>query len=375
MRDLVGNPMEKRKAERFAELLETAEGGRRRHNRTAHDDELTSLIDVGQALNQLDSSTKAATAPDPDFQAALKNRLLSVAAAQGIGATAAEAEEPVAMEPAPEPPRRVANRRRLVIAAVAAIGVIGLSGVSTASGDAAPGDALYSVKRSTERAQLAMAGSDVNRGQLHLDFARVRLDEAKGVDDPQQLISVMSDMDTEMSQGMRALTTAAVDRQDDAIFDTIDAFLSQQRPELSRLAEPITAQAQQVATSSLDLIDKSQQRSTELRNSLMCTGTATVNSDELGPVPQQCTALPGTGKGEKVEPSPEQSPEATRSDRGGHSPSNDSSAESSPLNSPSPDSHSPSSPAPSDQPSNGKSDDKGGVLDHLEDLFSGLVGK
>ncbi len=53
-----------------------------------------------------------------------------------------------------------------------------VSGISAASENASPGDALYGVKRSTERAQLAMAGSDVTRGQLSLDFAQTRLTEA-----------------------------------------------------------------------------------------------------------------------------------------------------------------------------------------------------
>ena len=46
-----------------------------------------------------------------------------------------------------------------------------VSGMSAASENAMPGDALYGVKRSTERAQLALASSEVNRGQLFLDFA------------------------------------------------------------------------------------------------------------------------------------------------------------------------------------------------------------
>ena len=43
---------------------------------------------------------------------------------------------------------------------------------------ASSGATSYNVKRSTERAQLALAGSDVSRGKLYLEFAGSRLDEA-----------------------------------------------------------------------------------------------------------------------------------------------------------------------------------------------------
>ena len=96
-----------------------------------------------------------------------------------------------------------------------AAGAMAVSGISAASENASPGDALYGVKRSTERAQLAMAGSDVTRGQLSLDFARTRLAEAAAMagDDP-EFAGVLDDMDTDTRKGVVLLTTSAVARRD-----------------------------------------------------------------------------------------------------------------------------------------------------------------
>ncbi len=60
-------------------------------------------------------------------------------------------------------------------------GTVAVSGVSAASGDALPGETLYDVKRSTERAQLALAGNDLGKAQLYLEFARTRIQEASEV--------------------------------------------------------------------------------------------------------------------------------------------------------------------------------------------------
>ena len=110
--------------------------------------------------------------------------LLATAEREGIGVTARP--EPERPRPRLRPrrgsagiARRPAARGAIVVGIAA--GTLALSGVSVASGEAIPGDALYGVKRSTERAQLALAGSDLTRGQLYLDFARTRLPEAHAV--------------------------------------------------------------------------------------------------------------------------------------------------------------------------------------------------
>ncbi|MFJ7903558.1 DUF5667 domain-containing protein [Streptomyces sp. NPDC096198] len=52
-------------------------------------------------------------------------------------------------------------------------------GVAAASSDALPGDSLYGLKRGIEDVRLGMAEGDTDRGQLYLDQASTRLNEAR----------------------------------------------------------------------------------------------------------------------------------------------------------------------------------------------------
>ncbi|MGW2224840.1 DUF5667 domain-containing protein [Streptomyces formicae] len=53
------------------------------------------------------------------------------------------------------------------------------SGVAAASSDALPGDTLYGLKRGMEDLKLGMADGDSDRGQIYLDQASTRLNEAR----------------------------------------------------------------------------------------------------------------------------------------------------------------------------------------------------
>jgi hypothetical protein len=384
--DLIGNPLDKRRAERFAELLDTAEGGLRRHNHSGHDDELTPLVDVSHALSQAAPAVATASAPDPDFQAALRQRLMAVATVQGIGATAESDTDAT-----PDEDRKTSGRKRVIVTAALTAGVLGLSGVSTASGDALPGDTLYPVKRSTERAQLALAGSDVNRGQLHFQFARTRLSEAEEIaNDAPALEFTLSDMDSEIAQGMQALTTAAVERQDSGVLDAVDDFLAEQTPRVTELMTTLTDESYGHAADSLEQLNAAAERSADLRNSLLCTATADLAGDELGPLPGKCSALPGGVGGQTVSPDqPAQAtPDSTRDERGQeqgqeHDKGNGSSSGKESEH-PSPDKPDAgdhpgqSEPSPTDgndKPSEKPDDDEDdSLLDDLGDVLSGLLG-
>jgi hypothetical protein len=159
--------------------------------------------------------------------------------------------------------------------------------MSAASGDAIPGDPLYSVKRSTERAQLALAGSEMSRGQLYLEFARTRLDEARAVrTDAAGLNRVLDDMDRETQQGIRLLTTAAVERKDPAALDAVDTFVNTQRTAATRLRDGVTGVQRSRANGSVTLLDSIQERSRTLRPLLKCGTAATEAPDALGPRPK-----------------------------------------------------------------------------------------
>ena len=126
---------DRRHAERFAELLDETDGGRRRSQIRA-EAQLAQLVTLGDKLGGV-----RVPGPAADFRAGLRAQLLAAAEREGIGITAVEPE------PAKAKPRR-SHRARVAIAA-GVLCTLAASGISMASGDAKPGDALSSVKRCT----------------------------------------------------------------------------------------------------------------------------------------------------------------------------------------------------------------------------------
>ena len=102
--------------------------------------------------------------PQPAFRAALRGRLLAVAA---VGAA----------EPAPAPARR-RPRLGLGLTIGATASVVAVAVVVVAVGTRSlPGQPLYGVKRAGEGLALLAAAGPLERGTVHLDHAAERLDE------------------------------------------------------------------------------------------------------------------------------------------------------------------------------------------------------
>ncbi|MET8305886.1 DUF5667 domain-containing protein [Micromonospora sp. NPDC005173] len=283
----------RRRAERFAQLLDEANGGRRHHVRSRADGQLAPLVAVGQRL----SVDPPAVEVNPDFRTGLRAMLLATAEREGLGTPAAV--EPAATRPAaatrgsllPAVTARRARARGAILIGIAA-GAIAVSGISAASENAVPGDALYGMKRSTERAQLALASSDISRGQLFLDFARTRLGEAAELrGDRIGYSAVLDDMDADTRQGVRLLTAAAVQRAEPASLDTVNTFVTGQRRAVGNLVDGATRADRERTRRSLELLDSVRERSDGLRAAIRCGLPAPTGSDALGPVP---TACPGT---------------------------------------------------------------------------------
>ncbi|MEU4782703.1 DUF5667 domain-containing protein, partial [Micromonospora sp. NPDC023633] len=183
---------------------------------------------------------------------------------------------------------RRARARGAVLVGIAA-GAVALSGISAASENAVPGDALYGMKRSTERAQLALASSDVSRGQLFLDFARTRLAEAAALrGDEDGFSAVLDDMDADTRQGVRLLTTAATQRSDPAALDAVNSFLTGQRRAVGGLLDDASRADRDRTRRSLALLDAVRKRSDALRAAIACGLPAPAGSDALGPAPAAC---------------------------------------------------------------------------------------
>ncbi|MET7966634.1 DUF5667 domain-containing protein [Micromonospora sp. NPDC005305] len=273
----------RRRAERFAQLLDEANGGRRHHVRSRADDELTALVAVSRRL----TADRPDVEVDAEFRTGLRAMLVATVEREGVGA-AAKTATGVRGSLLPAMTGRRARARGAILVGVAA-GAIALSGISAASENALPGDALYGMKRSTERAQLALASSDISRGQLFLDFARTRLDEAATVrDDRLGFSAVLDDMDADTRQGVRLLTTVAAQRSDPAALDAVDTFLGGQRRVVSGLLDRSDHADRDRTRRSLALLDAAGQRADALREAIACGLPAPAASDALGPAPAAC---------------------------------------------------------------------------------------
>jgi len=311
---MISQLFHRRRAERLAHLLEQADGAPRHHGRSPVDDEVAAELTVGRRLATLELSRDAG--PAPAFRAQLRARLVAAAERPLVPHQAVPqqaVQQPVAptqrrpeggriyadASPGAAPSRartsggttgdtgtRVRRPRRTRVAIVAGIagGALALSGMSMASGDAMPGDPLYAMKRSTENAQLVLAGSDVDRGEAYLSFARSRGREAAVTKaDPGKLIPVLSDLDAQTTDGVRLLTSAAVSHHDVAILDGVDAFVADQRPVLTDLLNTVSQPDRPRARQSLDLLTAIGTRATALRRTMACAADG--RSDALGPLP------------------------------------------------------------------------------------------
>lgn len=289
------------RAERFAQLLDEANGGRRHHARSRLDEELAELVITGQQLKAMELSA----APDPTFRRDLRAQLIAAAERDGIGVTASPQPRESLRRIIAKPSARPRARGAIVVGIAA--GTLALSGVSVASGEAMPGDALYGMKRSTERAQLALAGSDLTRGQLYLDFARTRLQEAHALRaNDAGFVAALKDMDIETQQGIRMLVGSAMEQHDTTALDAIDAFVSGQRMLVAQMLDQSANTGRQQVTESLALLTRVEQRSVAVRSALACGAKAT-GTDILGPVLGGCAiATQGKVQGQGTQTSVQQ---------------------------------------------------------------------
>jgi hypothetical protein len=289
---------DRRSAERFAELLDENTGGGR-HSHDPADEQLAELVAIGHTL----TATRPEIQVDADFRVGLRAMLVATAerdASAMAPSTIGSATVGLSAAPASDGGgglrglilgrggRRIRARGAIVIGV--AVGALAVSGISAASENASPGDALYGVKRSTERAQLAMAGSDVTRGQLSLDFARTRLNEAAAMaGNAAGFPGVLDDMDADTRKGVRLLNTSAVARRDVKPLGTVDAFVERQRQTLMTALDRLSPANQERAAASLSLLDTVGRRADDLRTGLNCATVQSAGSDTLGPRLRDCT--------------------------------------------------------------------------------------
>lgn len=308
-----------REAERFNDLLEV--------DRSSTHNDLSPLLTLTQRLNVMGATVHA----DPEFAARCRTRLMAVAAVQDLGSQATARSTGwrrgyQGLRRQVDSSRRVPRRLALLSGTLAAL--LGLSSMGMASGSAMPGDPLYNIKRSKETAQLAFARSDINRGQLHLQFARTRLNEAQAIGSAAGVDSALDDADADTRSAMRDLGEAAMNRGSTTPLEAIDQFIVAQQQDLQGWMDQQPTQVRTRSAESLTVLAQVQKRSQGLRNTLSCSnGTAGVStSDELGPLPQDCAAAPAVADQSPRIPSeadevPQQPPVPVTPSRGSPTPS------------------------------------------------------
>jgi hypothetical protein len=294
--------LHRRRVERFAQLLDEAEGARRHHSRSAIDDELNDLLTVGYLLGDIKPQIKISEAR----REKTRLDLMAYAGKHGIGVTA-KPEKPSAVgrarvgavtttSIAPRPFARRVRARGAILVGLA-VGTLAISGIATASGDAMPGNPLYGLKRSQETAQLALAGSPVNNGQLYLSFASKRLSEALGSANAKQFGSLLADMDTETQDGALLLLTYAITHHDQRALRTVVDFSARQHTQINGILGDMSRDdpRRDYLLQSRTLLDKVDLRSDAVSAGIDCPGEHVIGSYPYGPILAQCTPPTGTG--------------------------------------------------------------------------------
>jgi hypothetical protein len=369
----------RRRAERFAQLLDEANGGRRHHVRSAVDDDLAELVAVGHRVSALQRSVDVQV--DPEFRVGLRAMLVAAAERESMGAVG-DGQATIDLEAfraaAQAGPRPTRSARRLrtrgAIIVGVACGAIAVSGMSAASENAVPGDALYGVKRSTERAQLALASSDLTKGQLFLDFASTRVEEARELGDEKSGFSrVLDDMDANTTQGVRLLTTTAIQRRDPAALDAIAAFLERQRAAVSDITAKSTGTELARANVSQDLLARVQQRVADLRESLKCDKGTSPRIDAIGPLPFECATAGAakTDSGPADTPAQEQGKVRPEKSDPARKPATGDSTTSTTQTQP--NGGAATAPSPTQPADPAATDGEGGLVDDIGELLGGLL--
>jgi hypothetical protein len=186
-----------------------------------------------------------------------------------------------------------------------------LGGAVVMSKKALPGDALYGLKRASERLELATATSNTEKATDYLDFATTRANEVKDLlsrstgaalggtqaaglnpDTAKLIRSTLSSGDVDVKAASRLLGADAVQHSSPAPLRTMTNWTPGQAQRLRQIANAMpdsTLRTQ--ALSSLHLVQRAQARAVALNSKLGCDCLGSAASDELGPVPcSPCTS-------------------------------------------------------------------------------------
>ncbi len=226
----------RKRAEEFEALLNGTSSSRRA--------DLDRLAGVVTTLREHSGAT-----PRPDFTASLREQLMAEAATVLTG----EAKT-LAL-----PVRRAgARQRRIVAAATAAVFIGGTTGMAAASQNALPGDALYPIKRTLERAQAGLNTSDANKGKDILAQAGDRLAEVqdllgRSMSAP-EVPATIDDFSEQAAQGSALLIQAFEDKRNPQDIAAVRSFAASSLTVLQELAKTAPPQAQEALAEAARLL-------------------------------------------------------------------------------------------------------------------------
>jgi Domain of unknown function (DUF5667) len=226
--------------ERFASFLD---GTVARPDGTALtlDPAMAPMLSLAGALRTT-GLTIGATAPDPAFRSALRQRLVAVATVTALDPTTATTRARSASLVAV----RHRTQRRLAALAGAVALSTSLAGVGFAASMSLPGNPFYGVKRTTEAVQLWTARGNAAKGHRNLEFAQTRLAEAEQLPaNSSHLASTLAAMNAETNSGSDELIASYQSSNSTEPLDDLTSFAHTQYAGLVQLAstQPVAARA------------------------------------------------------------------------------------------------------------------------------------
>jgi hypothetical protein len=216
----------KKRAEEFAAAADNGQAA------TGQRPELAELVDVVSALRSVETP-----APRAEFSAALRERLMAEAA--DTLATNATLTLPIR--------RHGARERRLAAAASVFVLVGGSAGMAAAAQNAIPGDALYPIKRSLERAEAGLSSGSAAKGRHLLDQADQRLTEVESLSagsDVARLPDTVDAFTAQAQEGASLLMSSFEADRDPADIDSIRSFAADALDRLQDVAATAPASVQ-----------------------------------------------------------------------------------------------------------------------------------
>lgn len=246
--------MTNREAEALARLLEA--GPARSGEGSA---ELRSLSALAETLVV---AAPGGDRPDPAFKAELRAMLVEQAREQH--AYAAPRILPRVRAAASVTVERWRYSTRVAAASLAAaLTFSGGGAVAMAAERALPSDALYGVKLVLDDARAAVRWDAVARGEVHLDNAAERIDEAEisvARGDDTGAAKALEESADSARKGARELIRGYEQRGDASIVATLSAFAETQSGRVRVLAERLSGEARDAARGSLVVLERIEAR-------------------------------------------------------------------------------------------------------------------